>query len=48
MSIYDAARNGTDLVILDPTDITGDEVARIELPQRVPNGFHGNWIPDDT
>jgi len=46
MYVYDPGRNGSDLVILDATDITGEEVARIELPQRVPNGFHGNWIPD--
>lgn len=46
MYVYDRARNSTDFVILDATDITGDEVARIELPQRVPNGFHGSWIAD--
>ena len=44
--VYDADRDTTDLVILDATDITGDPVATIELPQRVPHGFHGNWISD--
>ncbi len=48
MFVYDRTRDSSDLVILDATDITGDEVARIELPQRVPNGFHGNWIADKT
>lgn len=48
MFVYDTARDSSDLVILDATDITGDEVARVELPQRVPNGFHGNWIPDSA
>ena len=42
--IYDPARNGSDLVILDASDFTGDAVATIHLPQRVPYGFHGNWI----
>ena len=21
------------------------EVARVAMPQRVPSGFHGNWLP---
>ncbi|MGE2834079.1 carotenoid oxygenase family protein [Mycobacterium sp. SMC-4] len=42
--VYDAARDGSDLVILDASDFTGDPVATIHLPQRVPYGFHGNWI----
>ena len=44
--VYDAARNGSDLVILDATDFTGPPVATVALPQRVPLGFHGNWLPD--
>ena len=42
--VYDAARDGSDLVIIDASDFAGPPVARIELPQRVPYGFHGNWI----
>jgi len=42
--VYDPARNGSDLVIIDAADFGGAEVARIKLPQRVPYGFHGNWI----
>ncbi|MGV0851325.1 carotenoid oxygenase family protein [Mycolicibacterium phlei] len=42
--VYDPARNGSDLVVLDATDFAGPPVARIQLPQRVPYGFHGNWI----
>jgi len=42
--VYDAARNGSDLVILDASDFAGAPVATIKLPQRVPFGFHGNWI----
>lgn len=44
--VYDPARNGSDLVILDASDFAGKPVARIKLPQRVPYGFHGNWIAD--
>ena len=35
-----------DLVIVDASDFTGKPVARVHLPQRVPHGFHGNWITD--
>jgi carotenoid cleavage oxygenase len=43
--VYDAAKDGSDVVILDAQDFAGDPVATIHLPQRVPFGFHGNWIP---
>ena len=42
--VYDPERDGSDLVIVDASDFGGDPVARIHLPQRVPYGFHGNWI----
>jgi carotenoid cleavage dioxygenase-like enzyme len=44
--VYDAAREGSDFVILDARDFTGQPVATVSLPQRVPFGFHGSWIPD--
>ncbi len=44
--VHDGARDGSDLVILDAADFTGKPVATIALPQRVPFGFHGSWIPD--
>ncbi|GAB3216624.1 carotenoid oxygenase family protein [Mycolicibacterium hippocampi] len=44
--VYDPTRDGSDLVIIDASDFTGPPVARIKLPQRVPYGFHGNWIAD--
>jgi carotenoid cleavage dioxygenase len=46
--VYDAARDGSDLVILDASDFTGKPVATIALPQRVPFGFHGSWLPERT
>jgi carotenoid cleavage dioxygenase len=42
--VYDPARDGSDLVIIDASNFTGKPVARVQLPQRVPYGFHGNWI----
>lgn len=43
---YDAGRDGSDLLVLDASSFTAPPVATIRLPQRVPFGFHGNWIPD--
>ena len=40
----DAASPG-DLVILDATRFEGPPEAVIELPGRVPFGFHGSWVP---
>jgi len=44
--VYDAAQATSGLWILDAEDLAGDPQAVIELPQRVPAGFHGNWVPD--
>ncbi|WP_407645449.1 carotenoid oxygenase family protein [Amycolatopsis alkalitolerans] len=41
---YDRSRDGSDLVVLDATDMR--EVASVKLPARVPEGFHGSWIAD--
>jgi carotenoid cleavage dioxygenase len=44
---YDRETDRSALVILDASDVAGDAVAEIHLPRRVPNGFHGNWLPAD-
>jgi carotenoid cleavage dioxygenase-like enzyme len=44
--VYDPVRDGSDLVIIDASDFEAKPVARVQLPQRVPHGFHGNWITD--
>jgi carotenoid cleavage dioxygenase len=44
--VYDAARDASDFTILDASDLSRPPVATIALPQRVPAGFHGNWIDD--
>jgi len=43
--VYDAATDASDLVILDADQLDAKPVATIHLPQRVPYGFHGNWLP---
>jgi carotenoid cleavage dioxygenase len=46
--VYDATTDGSELVILDAQDFTAAPVASVRLPQRVPLGFHGNWVADDS
>lgn len=46
--VYDRATDRSDLVVLSGQDFTGDPVATVRLPDRVPFGFHGNWVPDVT
>ena len=36
----------SDLAVFDARAITDVPVAVVHLPVRVPNGFHGNWIPE--
>lgn len=43
--VYDAKSDTSDVVILAAQDFTAGPVATIHLPQRVPFGFHGNWVP---
>lgn len=43
--VYDATRDASDLVILDATSFGGPPVATVQLPARVPFGFHSQWIP---
>jgi len=38
--------NTAQFVVLDATNLAGPPVAIVELPRRVPAGFHGAWIAD--
>ena len=46
--VYGATSDSSQLVILDAQDFAAAPVASVRLPQRVPFGFHGNWVADDT
>ena len=41
--VFDPATQRSDLTLLDAGTL--ETVAAIHLPDRVPNGFHGNWVP---
>ena len=42
--IYDAPSDRSELAIVDAS--TMRTAATIALPQRVPFGFHGNWVAE--
>ncbi|WP_342668944.1 carotenoid oxygenase family protein [Amycolatopsis taiwanensis] len=44
--VHSPERGAADLVILSAQDVSGDPLARIHLPGRVPLGFHGSWLTD--
>jgi len=44
--VHNPDRGAADLVILAAQDFSGQPVAVIHLPARIPLGFHGSWIPD--
>jgi carotenoid cleavage dioxygenase-like enzyme len=42
--VYDASSDSSSLVIMDAATMDNTPVASIDLP-RIPNGFHGSWVP---
>lgn len=40
----DSDRDDSDLVVFDATAVGAGPVGRVRLPQRIPDGFHGDWI----
>ncbi|MBX7159179.1 MAG: carotenoid oxygenase family protein [Acidimicrobiia bacterium] len=44
--VSDRAAGTTDLVVVGAADPGAGPVARVHIPARIPDGFHGNWISD--
>jgi len=44
--VHDLGHGSTDFVVLDAAELDRGPVARVPLPQRIPFGFHGNWVSD--
>ena len=42
--VIDEPSDTTELMILDAGNFEGSPIASVRLPQRIPPGFHGNWI----
>ncbi len=45
--IYDRRVHRSALWILDATNLKAPPVAQIQLPVRVPQGFHGDWVSEE-
>ena len=44
--VYQPEIDQSEVLILNAQDFSGEPAARIQLPVRVPAGFHGNWMAD--
>nr|WP_243147069.1 carotenoid oxygenase family protein [Scytonema sp. UIC 10036] len=45
--IYDAVKKRSELVVLDAHNITAEPIARVLIPQRIPYGFHCEWVSSE-
>ncbi len=45
---HDRADGRSELRVVDCRDLTADPVARVQIPQRVPYGFHAIWLPGEV
>jgi carotenoid cleavage dioxygenase-like enzyme len=46
--VFNGERNASGVVILSAQDFAGTPLAVVELPVRVPFGFHGDWVSDQN
>ena len=44
-STHDSGSGQSEVVVLDARDIAAGPIARVQIPQRMPFGFHANWFP---
>jgi carotenoid cleavage dioxygenase len=42
---YDVVHDRSALLVIDAEDFAARPVATVQLPQRVPAGLHGTWLP---
>ena len=45
---HDQVEERSELRVMDCRDLTADPIARVQIPQRVPYGFHGLWLPSEV
>jgi carotenoid cleavage dioxygenase len=43
--VHDSNDASAEFVVIDAQDFDRGYVGQVKLPQRVPLGFHGNWVP---
>jgi carotenoid cleavage dioxygenase-like enzyme len=44
--VFDPVNRSSDFVLLDAAHVNDEPAAVVRLPQRVPQGLHGIWIPN--
>jgi carotenoid cleavage dioxygenase len=44
--VYDPSRNASEIRVIDAQRFAAPPVATIELPVRIPYGFHGDFLAD--
>ncbi len=44
--VHDQGTDTSEMIVIDAQDFTNEPIARVLIPQRVPYGFHGTWIPE--
>jgi carotenoid cleavage dioxygenase len=42
--VYREGEDRSDLLVLDAQDVEAEPLATVELPHRIPYGFHGHWV----
>lgn len=42
--VYDQTQRAAEMVVVNAQDMTAEPVARVQIPARVPYGFHGAWV----
>lgn len=42
---YDQPNDRSEVLFIDAASMSQDPIARIQLPFRIPKGFHGSWLP---
>jgi carotenoid cleavage dioxygenase-like enzyme len=45
--VHDEAAGTSELTVIEVRDFSAPPVARVQIPARVPYGFHGAWIPGE-
>lgn len=45
--VYDTVAKRSELLVLDAQNITAEPVARVIIPQRIPFGFHCEWVSSE-
>lgn len=46
--VHDLNNDSAEFVVIDAQNFSRGYVAQVKLPRRIPFGFHGNWVSDES